>query len=173
MSMRNEVAKMQRPWGLDRAGKAAAAGLVAFSLGACVQDYGTKQTMGTLLGAAGGGLLGSQIGKGRGQLAAVAAGTLVGALVGSELGKSLDRTDRLALAGAQRTAGTAPLHQPIHWRNPDSGHSGSVTAIREGTTRTGQYCREFQHTIFVGGTAEKGYGTACLEPDGSWRIVNG
>ena len=158
---------------LSMAGKLASVAFAALMLGACVQDYANKQTAGTLLGAAGGGLLGAQVGSGSGQLAAVAAGTLIGAFVGNEMGKSLDRADQQAMAGAQETAQSAPLNEPIYWRNPESGNSGTVTPTREGVTASGQHCREFQHTVYVGGKAEKGYGTACLQPDGSWKLLNG
>jgi len=33
-------------------------------------------------------------------------------------------------------------------------------------------CREYQTTTTIGGVPRKSYGTACLQPDGSWRIVN-
>ena len=61
----------------------------------CAGAPGPKQTGGTLLGAAGGGLAGAQIGSGTGRLAATAAGALLGALIGSEAGVSLDRADQL------------------------------------------------------------------------------
>lgn len=35
----------------------------------------------------------------------------------------------------------------------------------------GEYCREYQKSIHVGGRIESGYGTACMQPDGSWMIV--
>ena len=35
----------------------------------------------------------------------------------------------------------------------------------------GQTCREYQSTATVGGAQQQTYGTACLQPDGSWRIV--
>jgi hypothetical protein len=35
------------------------------------------------------------------------------------------------------------------------------------------YCREYTGTIYVGGRAQQGYGTACLQPDGSWQVVSG
>jgi hypothetical protein len=38
--------------------------------------------------------------------------------------------------------------------------------------RNGQTCREYQGTAVVGGVSRQIYGTACLQPDGSWRIVN-
>ena len=37
----------------------------------------------------------------------------------------------------------------------------------------GTYCREFQQTVTVGGRTEEAYGTACRQPDGSWKIVSG
>lgn len=33
------------------------------------------------------------------------------------------------------------------------------------------YCREYQSTTMVGGQSAYSYGTACQQPDGSWRIV--
>lgn len=36
----------------------------------------------------------------------------------------------------------------------------------------GQYCREYQSTIRVGGQYQNSYGTACQDPDGTWRVAN-
>jgi hypothetical protein len=33
-----------------------------------------------------------------------------------------------------------------------------------------QGCREFNTPVTVGGQQQQAYGTACLQPDGSWRI---
>ena len=145
---------------------------IAFTVTACEgSDIGTKQAVGGLGGAALGGLLGSQIGSGRGQLAATGAGVLLGALVGSSIGKSLDDVDRLKAEQAYSQAHTAPVGETITWNNPNSGNSGTVTPVRDGTSSTGAYCREFQQTVTVGGKTENAYGTACRQPDGSWKIV--
>ncbi len=32
------------------------------------------------------------------------------------------------------------------------------------------YCREYTKTVTVGGRAVESYGTACLQPDGAWKI---
>jgi surface antigen len=131
-----------------------------------------KTTAGGLLGAVAGGLAGSQIGKGRGQLVAVGAGTLLGALIGSEAGKSLDKADQQYASRAHQQAQAAPLGQTIVWSNPQSGHSGSVTPVREGQiAATGEYCREYQQSVQVGGQTQRAYGTACRQADGSWRVV--
>lgn len=39
------------------------------------------------------------------------------------------------------------------------------------TDARGRTCREYQTTVTVGGTPQPAYGTACLQPDGSWRVV--
>jgi len=144
---------------------------VVLALTACTTTGGPKQIGGTLIGGTAGALAGSQIGSGRGQLAAVAIGTLAGAFLGNEAGKSLDRADRLTM---QRT-----VHQSLEtnrtgatatWNNPDTGHSGTVTPTRTVQTASGQFCREYQQTVTIGGKTESAYGTSCRQPDGAWRI---
>lgn len=39
------------------------------------------------------------------------------------------------------------------------------------TDSLGRTCREYQTTVSVGGAPQPAYGTACLQPDGSWRVV--
>jgi surface antigen len=145
------------------------------SLAACAdQGFGAnKTTGGGLVGAGLGGLAGSQIGSGSGKLAATAIGVLLGALAGSNVGQSLDRADHLA---ADRTAGQAfetnPTGQASGWRNPDTGNYGTITPTRTVERPNGQVCREFQQTIVVGGQTQQGVGTACRQPDGTWRVVS-
>lgn len=35
----------------------------------------------------------------------------------------------------------------------------------------GKYCREFSQGFTIAGEAQEGYGTACRQPDGRWKIV--
>ncbi|NQV83605.1 MAG: glycine zipper 2TM domain-containing protein [Rhodospirillales bacterium] len=53
-----------------------------------------KEIGGTLVGAALGVVLGSQIGSGEGRKIAIGVSQLSGAFAGREIGKSLDETDR-------------------------------------------------------------------------------
>jgi len=62
-------------------------------------------------------------------------------------------------------------NQASTWVNPDTGGSGSVVPVKTFQNVQGQPCREFQETIVIGGREEQGYGTACRQPDGTWRIV--
>jgi surface antigen len=144
----------------------------ALILTACTSDAGQKETAGTVLGGVAGAVLGSQVGGGSGQIVATAVGTLAGALIGNEIGRSLDRADRLAMQQAEQQAHTAPVGERIVWNNPDSGHSGSVTPIRDGRdSQSNAYCREYQTTVMIDGREQKAFGTACQQPDGSWKVI--
>ena len=146
---------------------------LVLALAACAQGQGNKQTGGTLIGAGLGALTGSQIGGGRGKLAAVAVGALAGAYLGSEVGKSLDRADRLAMRNTSQTAlEKNPVGRTSSWSNPDSGHSGTVTPTRTYQTASGGPCREYQQTVTIDGKTEQAYGRACRQQDGSWKITN-
>lgn len=146
--------------------------VASLSLSACQTDsWGTKQTGGTLLGAGGGALLGNQFGKGTGNVVMTALGAVAGAWLGNEIGSSLDNADRAALGRAQNQAYDAPVGQTITWNNPQNGNYGTFTPVRDGTASNGAYCREFNQTAMIGGRQQQTYGTACRQPDGSWKIM--
>jgi surface antigen len=157
---------------------------LTLSLAACAQPGGggygggggpmiSKQTGGAVLGGVGGAVAGSQFGKGKGQLAMTAVGTLLGAFLGSEVGSSLDRADHTyANQAGQQAFENARVGQSIAWNNPDSGHTGMVTPTRTYEQAPGQFCREYQQTVMVGGQEQRSFGTACRQPDGSWKVVN-
>jgi len=126
-----------------------------------------KAAIGGLGGAAVGGLIAAAAGGGG---AAIAASVIGGALLGGLAGSLLDDRDkRMAAESAQRALESAPSGQAVAWKNPDSGHSGTVTPTR--TYQSGNmYCREYQQTVMIDGKPERSYGTACRQPDGSWKI---
>ncbi len=153
----------------------AAAALVS----ACQQPGGynsssslNKQDVGTVLGGVAGGVAGYQFGSGAGKAAATIGGSLLGAYLGNQIGASLDRADMAYYnQTSQRALETGQSGQSLPWKNPQSGNSGTITPSNYYQTASGQYCREYQQTITVGGKTQQGHGTACREPDGSWRIV--
>jgi hypothetical protein len=71
---------------------------------------------------------------------------------------------------AQVRATGAAIGETIVWHK--GGASGAVTVLRDGTSTTGRYCREFQQEVMIGGNRESAYGTACRNPDGSWEVVS-
>ncbi|MBI3440872.1 MAG: glycine zipper 2TM domain-containing protein [Proteobacteria bacterium] len=146
--------------------------VLSLTVSGCVtDDWGTNQTVGTGVGAVTGGLVGSMVGSGSGRLWAVGAGVLLGALAGSSIGQSLDKADRLAMREARDESLSAPVGEKISWKNPDSGHSGTYIATREGADSKGRQCRQYKQTIMIDNKQQKGYGTACQQADGTWKIV--
>ena len=143
--------------------------LLSVVLSGCVGS-GPKSRTGGALGAASGGLIAGAAGAGP---AGIIGGVLLGGLVGSAIGDSLDQRDReLAMQQAQLALESSPTGESRAWHNPDSGNSGTVTPTRTYQGSGGQYCREYQQTIEVGGEKQQAYGTACRQPDGSWQVQN-
>lgn len=145
---------------------------------ACSQNGGQdggirKSDIGTLLGAGGGAWAGSNIGKGKGNIVAIAAGTLLGAYLGNQVGSSLDKADMAYYdQSSQAALERNKTGVASSWRNPDSGNSGTITPTRTYKDNSGDYCREYTQTIKVGGQTKQGYGTACRQPDGAWKVVS-
>ena len=83
---------------------------------------------------------------------------------------NLNERQQRSYEQAQVTAATAPIGQTITWN--DNGAAGTVTPLRDGTSNTGAYCREFQQTVTIAGRTEDAYGTACRKPDGAWEVVS-
>jgi surface antigen len=83
------------------------------------QGLFTEENIGKAVGAAAGALLGSQVGGGKGRLAAIAIGTLAGYWVGGEIGRRLTPSDRAGIATTTQDA--LQTGETRTWQNPDSG----------------------------------------------------
>ncbi len=150
------------------------------TLGGCAGEGNglSQEQTGALIGAIAGGLLGAQFGEGRGQTLATITGAALGGYVGSRIGRVLDERDRTLARDAAAQAMESEAGIPVSWANPDSGNSGSVTALADTATPTGTAlpdgaeCRPFQETIVTrDGRTEQIIGTACRAPDGTWQVL--
>ncbi len=147
--------------------------IFALALAGCAHQVGPREGTGSLLGAGAGALIGSQIGSGGGQIAAVALGTLAGALIGQDIGRTLDRADLAYMQqSTQRSLEVIPTYQTNGWVNPDTGHSGSITPLKTYQNASGEYCREYQQTVVINGNEQQAYGHACRQVDGNWKITS-
>lgn len=139
--------------------------VLSISLTGCETLGGPKQTGGTLIGAAGGALVGSQFGKGSGRIIATALGTFLGAQLGASIGKRMDDNDR-RLAGntAAYALESRPDNRVSRWRNPNNGHNGEFVITRtDENYATNLVCRDYVHTVIIDGNREKIYGRACRD----------
>lgn len=88
---------------------------------------------------------------------------------GSVLGK-LSAKDKAEAASAQFNALTfGRPGAPRTWVG-DKGTSGSVT-VGPYVTVNNTNCRDFTHTVTIGGTPVARKGTACREADGTWSVA--
>ncbi len=84
-------------------------------------------------------------------------GLLLGGLVGYALGNAQPEARRYESyppVSAPPPQVSYPAPQPVY------GDSGAGTCLQE---------REYQTRVMIGGQQVDAYGTACLQPDGSWR----
>ena len=128
-----------------------------------------RQVLGGLLGGMAGAAIGSRIGKGDERTAAIIGGTIIGMIVGGSIGRSMDEVDQNCVG---QTLEHAPDGETIYWNNQRVGTQYQVTPVKTYQTNGGRYCREYQTTSAIGGGTQQTYGTACRQPDGSWKLVN-
>ena len=135
----------------------------------CASGTQQGQGVGSIAGAIVGGVVGHQFGGGSGKTIATALGAVAGGLIGSELGRVYDKLNReeqsIHTGTVSSTIQTSKIGEGNQWYNPQTGNSGRVVI-----TKQEGYCREYQQIIVIGGREHEGYGTACRQPDGSWKI---
>ena len=139
---------------------------VTLGLAGCASYQGESERTGMVIGGVLGGLLGNQFGEGSGRTAAIIIGTLAGTAIGGSIGHSMDETDRMRTSHSLETVRTGV---PSSWQNPDTGNSYTVTPTRTYGSNTAP-CREYTVDAIVGGKKQQIYGTACRQPDGSWKV---
>lgn len=121
---------------------------------------------GTVLGGVVGGAAGSQIGSGTGNTIATVIGAVAGAALGRRVGQNMGQRDRRQFGSALESNQTGNTES---WTNPDTNDSYSVTPTR--TFSSGDRpCREFTMDANVNGQPDKVRGTACRQPDGTWKV---
>lgn len=73
----------------------------------------------------------------------------------------------------RRTVVVAPQPEVVYVPTPvPAAPLAAVPASPVYQASDGRYCREYQATVTVNGVPQESYGTACMEPDGSWHIAN-
>lgn len=87
-----------------------------------------------------------------------------------EAARAADQT--IIQAAIARALETQVSGSQARWRNPDSGSEGTIEPLRTFKISTGQWCREYIHSVEYRGWRE-GRTTlravACRESDGRWK----
>lgn len=112
-------------------------------------------------------------------LAAALAGLMIGAggtVVGFHFGDSpagpvMTVADLALREGTlQQTLERKVSGTDVHWRNPDTGHSGVIAPTRTMQRSDGTFCREYRETTVLDRVAERRFGVACRLADGKWKV---
>jgi surface antigen len=88
-------------------------------------------------------------------------GLLMGGLVGYAIGGAQQPNVQRYEAYPPASAAPPVAYPPqVVYPAPQAGYNGNDTCLQE---------REYQTQVMIGGKQVEAYGTACLQPDGSWR----
>ena len=146
-----------------------AIGLISMSLLGCANM--TREESGNVIGALIGGALAYELGKDSSNKEIwVATGIIGGAIAGGHYAVLTEPSQRMNATNMHTTLESIPDNAQTKWINPNTNESGTMTVVRT-NNNNGTPCREFTQTIYVGGKAVQGYGTACRQADGSWKII--
>jgi len=161
-------------------------GLVAASLavGASGTSRAQDNTLtGALLGGAAGAGVGYAFGKGKGAAIGGVTGLALGALAGNATERSRTTTvysappppAYYAPAPGYYYAPPPPPQPAYGYYQPQPAYAAPPPAYAPPPPASPGYstanCREYSGTITIDGQPQRSYGTACLQPDGTWRIV--
>lgn len=125
----------------------------------------TSEQTGQVLGGVAGAAAGSQVGSGTGRTVATIGGALLGAFVGGQIGSRMDDKDHQQTGFALENSATGASTQ---WVNPDTGNRYSIQPVNTYQAASGP-CRDYTMNAVIDGRNETINGTACRQPDGSWR----
>ena len=128
---------------------------------------------GVLVGALIGGLIGNSAGQGNRSTATIA-GIIIGGSAGAALTSHMDCGDRsYAYRIYSRGFNEGRINYNYDWRNPATGHRGTLRVSRYYYDTGGFRCADFRQTLYYL-QANQRYrnGRACLQPNGAWVIVN-
>ena len=145
-------------------------GLAGLLLAGC--QSGPKQGFGQVAGGVTGALIGSQFGSGSGKLAATALGAVVGTMIGGEIGRNSTRPTSApsTMPNTRRSNMAIPAR-----RSPGRIRAAAITARSfpgPGYKVNTYDCRDYTHTIYISGQPQVARGTACRQPDGTWKPVS-
>lgn len=153
----------------------------AAALGTAMTAHAGEGTiLGTGIGAAVGGFLGSQIGQGSGQVLSTTLGIAVGGTIGHNIGREVDQDSYHRRARQNRAvmSDPPPVSYPYSY-TPNYVAPSAPPPIyidrmpppnpEEQSAET--FCRPYSQEIRIDGEVHESFGTACLQPDGTWHIV--
>ncbi len=129
---------------------------------------GRDHTTGTVLGAAGGGIIGGLASHGNGL--GIIGGALLGGLAGNAISRDMDCDDQRRAVGSYDQSFRGRVGERHEWRGDANDH-GYIVTDREYRGRRGRLCRDFTQVTYRHGREMDRHGTACRGRDGDWEFM--
>ncbi len=138
------------------------------------QRINVAEATGATIGAAAGGLVGSQIGGGWGQAFFTAGGSLLGGTAGYLVARRFAPSDRAMYNQTlAETLATSSDGETRYWTNPETGRSGTIRPVRSfHRGEEHQLCRDYRSAVNFESDVATGSGTACQSTDGQWNPIS-
>lgn len=126
---------------------------------------------GAIVGGVAGGWAGSQFGGGTGETLFTVLGAAGGAMVGYDMGRQINIADRGDYNHAVANA-LGDSNGEATWANKNTGNGGLIRAGQSFQNANGQSCRTYRSTVAFDDEILSGPGSACRNPrTGSWVLV--
>ena len=132
--------------------------VVDYDFGRCAQTE-----IGAVLGGTAGGVLGSTIGKGDGNVASTAIGAVIGVLLGGAIGRTMEDADQDCVG---RLLARVPDGRSAGFENRNG--RDYILKPLDTFTLDRRTCRNYMASAEIDGRFETITGTACLDGKGRW-----
>jgi surface antigen len=124
------------------------------------------EKIGSIVGAAAGGVIGAKVTDKEDRVAGVLIGTIAGVIVGKTIGKVIDDRDRNCAGHALAYLNDG---ESVSWLNPNTNAEHQITSLSS-YAQNGFDCKQFvTTTTFANGRKSSYENDACLGNDGVWR----
>ena len=149
---------------------AAAALMLGLGVTSALADdcSGRDHNTGTILGAAGGGIIGGVASRGNGL--GILGGALLGGLAGNAISRDMDCNDQQHAVRSYDESFRGRVGERHEWRSEDNDR-GYVVTDRE-YRRGNRICRDFTQVTYRRGRQMDRHGTACRNiRGGDWQFM--
>jgi surface antigen len=128
-----------------------------------------REAVGQILGGVTGAAIGSTVGHGGENAAAIIGGAIVGVIVGGTIGRAMDNVDQGCVG---QVLEHAPDGRRVAWYDAAGRTQYQVTPGRPYKDDQGRYCRAYTTNSVGNGSDRRARNTACRDSSGTWQKID-
>lgn len=128
-----------------------------------------REAIGQVLGGVTGAAIGSTVGHGGENAAAIIGGAIVGVIVGGTIGRAMDNIDQGCVG---QILEHAPDGRMVAWHDATGRTQYQVTPDRPYRNDQGRFCRTYTTNSTGNGFNRRARNTACRDSNGTWQKID-